>query len=106
MDTKTVQNELKTYLLKLEKHITVSKAILFGSLVENKTTETSDVDLIIISPDFKTLDPDDRSRLLYRTSVGLPYDLHLFGLTPQEFENASSLTSVGQIKQSPVIFLQ
>ena len=106
MDKETVQKQLSNYLQALDKHIKVSKAILFGSVVEDKTTDTSDVDLIVISDDFKTLDPDERSRLLYRTSVGLPYDLHLFGLTPQEFENASPLTTIGQVKQSPTIYLQ
>lgn len=106
MGIQTIQPKIKKYLLNVQKHIKIRKALLFGSFAEGKATETSDIDLIILSDDFNDLDSDQRSRLLYRASVGFPYDLHVFGLTPHEFDSASPLTTLGQMKKSKTITIQ
>lgn len=100
MDIQTIQPELTKYLEAIKKQVTVSGAILYGSIVEGKATESSDVDLIILSDNFQNLDEFERGKLLYRASVGFPYDLHVYGLTPHEYNTASPLTSLGQIRHS------
>lgn len=100
MDSQTIQSAITTYLAEVRKHIRIDRAVLFGSVAQARATSESDVDVIILSEDFKNLDPDDREKLLYRASVGFPYDLHVSGFTPEEFASASPLTSLGQIKQS------
>lgn len=105
MDAKTVQPALKIYLTNVKRQIRVSSAFLYGSVAEGRASATSDVDLIVLSDDFAKLDPDERARLLYRASVGFPYDLHVYGLTPKEFNDASPLTSLGQVKTAKRILL-
>lgn len=105
MDIQTIQPEIKKYLKNVNRHITVSDALVFGSVAEGRATETSDVDLLVLSEDFAKLDTDERAKLLYRASVGFPYDLHVFGLTPQEFHSASPLTSLGKILQSKTVHI-
>lgn len=100
MDAQTIRSSLSQYLDKLKSQINIQKAILYGSVATGTATDTSDVDLLILSEDFSNLDYDERSKLLYRTSVGFPYDLHVYGTTPTEFAQASALTSLGQIRQS------
>jgi len=103
MDIEKVQPEIKKYLQNVEKRIRIKEALLFGSLAEGKTSETSDVDIIVVSTDFEKLDPDERARLLYRASVGFPYDLHVFGMTPDELRDASNLTTIGKVINSKTI---
>ena len=103
MDPQTVRTAIDQYLTKLGQKINVSEAILYGSVASNSATPDSDVDLIVISNDFSDLDSDTRSQILYRASVGFPYDLHVHGFTSQEFDNASPLTSLGQIKKQQVL---
>ena len=49
------------------------------------------------------MDLDERSKLLYRASVGFPYDLHVYGLAPREFNQASPLTALGEIRRHQTI---
>jgi len=102
VDKQSIQKPLRLYLKNVQKHIKISKVILFGSIARDKST-ANDVDLIVLSDDFKTLDSDERLRLLYRASVGFPFDLHVFGFTPQELAHASPLTALGQLKHTKTI---
>lgn len=50
---KTVtKNKINEYIKTLEKHITISKVVLYGSWVNGNPDEYSDIDLAIFSPDF------------------------------------------------------
>ena len=106
MDPQSIQPEINTYLDKVENHIAIKQAILFGSVAKYSAKPESDVDLLILSDDFSNMDFDQRSSLLYRLSVGFPHNLHVYGLTPTELDQASPLTTLGQIKISPTIRLR
>lgn len=106
MDIEQVKPKLNTYLKKVGQHIRVKEALLFGSLVTGQATPDSDVDVLILSDDFARLDEDERSKLLYRTSAGLDFDLHVYGVTPEEFASASDLTALGAIRQQKTFRLQ
>jgi len=106
MDSQTVRPAIISYLTKLKKQIKIDRALLFWSIASDKATSDSDVDLLVISADFAKFDQDERSRLLYRASVGFPYDLHVFGVTQNELDSASSLTTLGNITNQPTIPVQ
>jgi len=106
MDIEQVKPKLNSYLKKIGQHIRVKEAFLFGSLVTGEATSDSDVDVLILSDDFVHLDEDERSKLLYRTSVGIDLDLHVYGLTPEEFASASKLTALGALHQQKTYRLQ
>lgn len=46
------KNKINEYIKTLEKHIKVSKVVLYGSWVNGNPDEYSDIDLAIFSPDF------------------------------------------------------
>ena len=106
MDFEQIKPALKSYLKKLSLRVGIAQAIVFGSIAEGKATADSDIDLLIISPDFARFDQEEREKLLYRTSVGLPFDLHVYGFTLKEFDAASTLTALGLLKKQKVIRLQ
>jgi len=106
MDFEQIKPALISYLHRLEKQLTINQALVFGSIAQNQADETSDVDLLILSDDLSKFDEDDRARILYRASVGLPFDLHVYGLTPQEFDTASPLSVPGALKHQKTLKLQ
>lgn len=103
MDIKHVTPAITNYLNNLRKRVRVDGAIVYGSFAEGQANRESDVDILILSDDFAQLDEDDRLRLLYRTSVGFPGDLHVYGVTPEEFAAASPLTTLGNIRLQKTI---
>ncbi len=102
MDIDTVKPVIRTYIKKVAKQVKINSVLLYGSLVQGKQ-DVNDVDLLVLSDDFSAMDLDERSKLLYRASVGFPYDLHVYGLAPQEFEQASPLTTLGEIRDSRTV---
>jgi predicted nucleotidyltransferase len=100
MGITAIRASLKNYIDKLQSQLPLDGVYLYGSWAENKATQESDVDLLILSSYFKQLSEEDRDRLLYRLSVGIPLELHIYGLTPDEYKNASRLTTIGAVRDS------
>lgn len=80
----------------LEKNgLHVSKVILFGSQARGEATEESDVDIVVLSEDFRNKDIFERVRLTMDAEVltikkfMIPFDI--ITMTPEEFESGSSL---------------
>ena len=105
MDHHQIKPQLRYYLAKVSQKIAIDQALVYGSYATGTAKKESDVDLLIVSADFAAMDQDQRSTLLYRLSTDLPFDLHVHGATPQEFEQASPLTTLGAVKTSPLVSL-
>ncbi len=75
--------------------VNISKIILFGSQATELATEESDIDLIIVSPDFQGKDVFDRALLTKDAEVDtirkfqMPIDI--IAMTPEELAGESSL---------------
>jgi predicted nucleotidyltransferase len=75
--------------------LTISKIILFGSQARGKATAESDIDIVIVSEDFRGKDIFERVELIKGAEVAtikkfvVPVDILL--LTPEELESQSSL---------------
>ena len=102
MDFKKVEPAVKQYLNKLKKKFLIEEVILFGSFAEGKARKDSDIDLIVLSKNFSKMNEDKRLQFLYRQAVGFPYNLHIYGFTPGEFYSASSLTTLGELKEKGI----
>ncbi|MCZ7392086.1 MAG: nucleotidyltransferase domain-containing protein [Candidatus Methanoperedens sp.] len=80
-----------------EKGLKVSKIILFGSQSTGKGTLESDVDILIISPDFQNKDIFERARLTkeaeIKTTKKFRVPLDIITLTFEEFESGKSLVA-------------
>src|SRR4030066_272595 len=90
-----------------EKGLKVSKIILFGSQVKGKTTEESDVDILIISEDFRDKDIFERARLTKYAEImtlkKFMMPLDIVTLTSEEFERGTSLV-VEYAKRGKVMY--
>lgn len=92
-----VRKEVLTFKRKVGKRIHVDRMIVFGSQATGMARRDSDVDIIVISADFKGKRWMDRPVLLYGDwSDKFPMDLLCY--TPKEFEEKSR--SPGMIKES------
>lgn len=100
MDQTAITQNLKSYLTRLSKFVSIDEAYLFGSSSTGTAKEGSDIDLLILSHDFSKYDPDARLKIIYRASAGFPYDLHAYGVTPEEYASASPLTTLGAIRST------
>lgn len=66
--------------------IHVERVILYGSYAADRANEDSDIDLVIISRDFKRLPPLERLEFLSLISWKIPAPLEIIGYTPDEIK--------------------
>jgi len=105
MGITTIKPALDNYLSKLRTNLKLDGVYLYGSWAEDKATPESDVDILVLSHDFSRMSEDDRDRILYRFSACFPLDLHIYGLTPDEYKSASRLTTIGSVRDSGKLIL-
>ena len=90
------QQVAKSYVKKIRSRIAVRQALLFGSAARDTMHKDSDIDLIVLSDDFKQMDLTERlmmlSRLRGREFISWPMDI--LGYTPEEFEKLASISSM------------
>ena len=92
----SLKEKLETFKKNVDKDMTITKLILFGSRASGKTGKDTDVDLIIVSPGFKKLDFFERGAKMYDYwDFRLPVDFLCY--TPEEFNKLSKkITIVSQ----------
>lgn len=93
-DIETAEYNLKGNLIeKLSKKIKIEKVIIFGSRARGEEKEESDVDLLIISPDFKAKKFRERALGFYKYyELDFPVDFICF--TPEEFEKMKDRATI------------
>jgi uncharacterized protein len=80
-----------------DKWLKISRIILFGSQAGGEITEESDIDIVIISNNFKGKDIFERAKLTKEAEIQtikkfmIPLDI--ITMTPEEFESETSLIS-------------
>ena len=98
-----VQPELESYLVDLRRLIQVEAAVVFGSRARNDHWESSDIDLLIVSPDFADWPNSRRTDLLLSCWPGRPA-LEPFGVTAQELEGYGHLLLWDALDQGRPLF--
>ena len=98
MDSKTITRPLITFVKRLRQDCSVDQVILFGSSANGSRQTDSDVDVIVVSKDFRRLNEDRRLDLLYKHSLFLKPEIHPWGVTPEELSAASRLTTLGHAR--------
>lgn len=79
------------------KGLNISKIIVFGSYAYGKTTEESDIDIVIVSDDFEGKNIFERAKLTKEAEIMtikrylVPLDI--LTMTPKELETGTSLIS-------------
>jgi predicted nucleotidyltransferase len=82
--------------------ICVEKAILFGSSLRGEAQEGSDIDLLIVSPDFARMNTRERLELLGLAAARIWEPVETIGYTPQELSKAEPATLLQEILQTGV----
>lgn len=96
----TISNQIKkiaqNYVNYAKQKLDIEKALLFGSAARGEADKNSDIDLIIISDDFKKMDLMGRlkflSHLRGRNFISWPMDI--LGYTSDEFEKLAQVSSM------------
>ncbi len=81
---------IKEYISELEKKITVTKVILYGSFAYGEPHAGSDIDLVIISPDFSKMKPLERLEFLSLATRKNRVPIEAIGYTSEEFARAEN----------------
>ncbi len=85
---KPLKEKLKSFRQKAGKDIMIERMILFGSRAEGKAKKDSDIDLLIVSPQFRKLDFFKRGAKMY-DYWDLKYPVDFLCYTPEEFKELS-----------------
>jgi|SRR3989344_773225 len=92
-EKKHLMNGLKKFLKELNRDFSIDRIILFGSRAINNFSEESDVDLIIVSPNFEGKDFFERGAKMYDYwELDLPVDFLCY--TPKEFNKLKKQISI------------
>jgi hypothetical protein len=84
--------------------VRVKKIILYGSYALGRAKEDSDIDLVVVSDDFKNMDLWERLCLLGRARIGIKRPMEILGLTEEEFVEEQSGTFIGdEVKSKGVV---
>ncbi|MCK4781331.1 nucleotidyltransferase domain-containing protein [Candidatus Parcubacteria bacterium] len=91
------------YIENLKGKIRVKGVLLFGSFAWGKPTKHSDVDLVVVSPDFSKKEFRNRLQWLSRMRDDVTYEIAMdvIGYTPKEFteiEKHSAIMSLAKKK--------
>ena len=95
-----IKRIVKQYVDQLQPEIRVDKVILFGSHARGTAHEWSDIDIAIISNDFKKMKPIERIEFLAVRRIGCDSALSPLAYTLDAYENASHLDFLGEIKRT------
>ena len=74
--------------------IKVQKIVLYGSYASGNAKEESDIDLVVVSDDFRDMDLWERLCLLGRARIGIKKPMEILGLTKEEFSAGRSGTFI------------
>ena len=93
---KEIYSIIAKYKQKLEDSgVKVKKIILYGSYAWGKAREDSDIDLVVVSDDFKDMDLWERLCLLGRARIGIKKPMEILGFTEEEFLAEDTGTFIG-----------
>lgn len=102
------QNQLRErvekFIIAVRQQYRVERAFLYGSYARDEQHDGSDIDVVVISPDFRGKPKLERHQELHwiawkaRTTYISP-----LGFTPEEYENASPLGLLGEVKDTGIV---
>ena len=88
--------------LKEEFKMNISKVILFGSYAKGNPRMNSDIDLAIISDDFKRRDRIKLTQFLLKIGQSIDINIEPLGFSEEEYKNCDKRTFLAEIKKHGV----
>ncbi len=101
-----IKRIVEDYVSRLLPEVRVAKVLLFGSHAHGMADEWSDIDIAVISNDFKKMKPLERFEFLARRRLGCDPSLEPLPFTLDEYETASHLDFLGEIKRTGVVIFE
>lgn len=99
-----IKRIVSNYLIELSKlGIKVQKVILYGSYARGKFRRDSDIDLIIVSDDFKRKNLRERLEILGIAAVRLMKPIEAYGVTPDEIKVPQTASFLEEALSSGVV---
>ena len=102
MATKGIKTSktIDRFLKETGKQFFVKKAILFGSYVRGHAKKYSDIDIAVVSDDFRNINYFERLVRLGRIAWQVKAtEIEALGFTVDEYKHASDLDFLGEIKK-------
>jgi predicted nucleotidyltransferase len=93
---------VRTFVDALSEHIRVERVILFGSRARGEASETSDIDLLVVSPDFGRDTLADYA-LLYGCIPPLDVDVDAIPRTPEQVARAEPDSFLATVLEDGVV---
>ena len=91
-----ILNNIRKLIDELSRRLRIVEVYLFGSYAKGTWIKTSDVDLIVVSPDFENIPYLERLEIIYRIEWQLritPF-IEVIPLTPAEFRQKMEESAV------------
>ncbi len=105
-EKESVINGLKKFLKNLSKNMNIDRIFLFGSRASGEPDRDSDIDLIIVSPDFRGTNFIERGAKMYDYWT-LNYPVDFLCYTPEEFnELKKQITIVKEAVENGIEIMQ
>lgn len=100
-----IKNIVLNYVKELQKKIPVQKVILFGSYAYGRPTKGSDIDIAVVSDNFKKMDDIKRIMFLsdYARRIKSVVDVDPIGFTEDELEKADYFEIGGEIVEKGIV---
>jgi len=93
MGKEKIRKQLEVFLKRVQK-FHPQKVILCGSYAQKKANEYSDVDIVVVSNVFKGINEKKRFDDLYELTKDLYPDFQVHGVTSDEIDSMSKLTTL------------
>ncbi len=100
MDTKRIKKPLKKFVETLSHDIDIDEVIVFGSYLEGNATSDSDIDVVVVSSDFKKMNEDKRLLKLHRAARFSEPAIDPWGFTKEELKKAQEFSTLDYISKN------
>jgi hypothetical protein len=77
--------------------VRTERVILYGSYAADRAKDESDIDLVIVSPDFEDKDVRERLELLGIASARIMEPVQALGVTPAEIESEEKSAFIREV---------
>lgn len=104
VDINQIREPLTDFYQKVSQEIRVDQVIVFGSCSTGKATEDSDIDVVVVSDDFKGVRSDKRFKILDTAARFIRPGIVAAGFTRKEVERASKFSIIGQARDQGIKF--
>lgn len=92
-----LRESIKKTAIYLGKYFSIKEMILFGSCLSGKAQEWSDIDLAVISEDFKGKSFEEIVQTFAKLAVECTYKVEIHPFTPDDLKSARPTNFLGHI---------